>query len=383
MRETRLIGVVMILGCHSAAPLSPAPRGLDPDFTQAERMLELLTSHGPPTAAQVDAVVATPGTQLIVQQQNLSRKVTVEQYRVVLAAVAAEAAPAVEGAEEGERAARGVRGLRDEVWPALHWGTSHTDVLAERIAALRKLDVGHVATRLALEWLPEATDPPVRRHVVMGGRAGAAAIGADIYFDVLAMSHKASLGAAVYPSPAETIEFFAHETHHVGLAPIIEQTRSALAMNSAERRAFEILASLVTEGSATYFINAHHDLERMRRDLQYGPPLADADRLVATIERLLGDVLDRALDGEPFEKAVTPLIQSGYHCAGALMFDAIYRAGRRERVLAVLRDPRQLLGEYNRALASPSAQQLRPIDGALAARTAQLGDRAPTFKPAR
>ena len=49
-----------------------------------------------------------PGTGLIVKQQNLSRRVTADRRRAVLAATAADAAPAVAPADDGERATRGV-----------------------------------------------------------------------------------------------------------------------------------------------------------------------------------------------------------------------------------------------------------------------------------
>jgi hypothetical protein len=58
------------------------------------------------------------------------------------------------------------------------------------------------------------------------------------------------------------------------------------------------------------------------------------------------------------------------------MFDAIYRVGR-PRADAVMRDPRQLLAEYNAAVAALEARgdHRRPIDGSLAARAAKLGSR--------
>ena len=141
------------------------------------------------------------GSGLIVKQQNLSRRVTADQYRAVLAATAADAAPAVAPADDGERATRGVAGLREDVWPALRWGAANAEILGARLAAIRTLDAGAAAARLALEWLPDATKPQVNLHVVMGGRAGAAAIGHDIYFDVLVASYPATLSTISYPLP--------------------------------------------------------------------------------------------------------------------------------------------------------------------------------------
>src|SRR5262249_33198262 len=149
-----------------------------------------------------------------------SRRVTFDQYRAVLAAARDGEAPALAAADDGERARRGLAGLRDDVWPALHWAVDHRDVLAMRVNALPTLHAARAAYESAQAWLPTASVPRVRLHVVMGGRAGAAAIGDDIYFDVLSMSFKDSRGVGAYPSSREVVEFFAHEIHHVGVAPL-------------------------------------------------------------------------------------------------------------------------------------------------------------------
>ena len=362
-----LFTLALFAAC-TRATTPPTPPTHDPvDLSQADTMLALLRAR-PPTPAHIDAVMAAPGTALIVKQQNLSRRVTAAQYRTTLSAITADTAPAIEPADIGERAKRGVAGLRDDVWPALHWGAANADILAERLAAIRTLDVGPAATRLAVDWLPEPTSPTVRLHVVMGGRAGAAAIERDIYFDVLAMSHRASVGASSYPSPAEIVEFFAHETHHVGFAAQVDRHRRTLRLGAADGRAYDLLVMLVSEGSATYLINAHRDLDRMRSDPQYRDHLADPSRLLATYERLLVDILEHGLDGDGYETALTPLVGSGFHSAGAVILDAIYRSAGRAGVLSVLRDPRQLLVEYAKT------SGLHTFGPALVARTARLGD---------
>jgi len=353
----RVIALALLVACTHA-------HGRGVDYAQADAMLDFLET---PRAAQLEAVMAAPGTALIVAQQNVSRRITAAQYRTVLAAIGADRAPALAPADDSERAKRGVAGLRDDVWPALHWAAANRALLAARLADVRTLDAGAAATRLALAWLPDPTPPAVRLHVVMGGRAGAAAIDHDIYFDVLAMSFKASAGAGTYPSPPEIVEFFAHETHHVGLGAIVDRQRAQLRFDDVERRAYDLLVMLVSEGSATYFINAHHDLARMRDDPQYREHLADPERLLATIEHLLGELLAHRLDGDAYEQALTPLVASGFHSAGALLFDAIYRGSGRAAVLDVLRDPRQLLSAYV-AAGGPHA-----FDRGLVARSVVLG----------
>jgi len=340
------------------------------DATQADAMLALLKAPAP---AQVDAVMAAPGTALIVAQQNLSRRVTAEQYRTVLSAIAMERAPAIAPVDDSERAKRGVTGLVDDVWPALHWGTAQTGLLAKRLALIRALDVGGGSMQRARAWLPEVTIPEVRLHIVMGGRAGAAAIDRDIYFDVLAMSYRESRGVAKF-EPSEITEFFAHETHHVGLGVLTKQQRATLTLDETSGRAYDLLAMLVAEGSATYFINAKQDLAKLASDPQYASHLANRRQLIATYEEILHGVLGKTLSGDAYEAALTPLVGSGFHSAGAVMFDAIYRADGRGRVeglaavLDVMRDPRQLFVVYNRA--KPD----RPVDAKLAAHLARLGD---------
>jgi hypothetical protein len=365
-------------GAGSSAP-ARAP-SIEPDFTQAERVLEVLSAQGPPTAAQLDAVMATAGTQLILKQLNNSGKVTAEQYRAVLAAASAETAPAIEPADDGEPAAHGVRSLRSAVWPALHWGTEHAGLLAERLAASRTLDL-EGAGRTAREWLPERTAAPVRLRVLMGGMSGSP-IAPEIFFDVVTISFRESIGMMKYPSPHWAVVMLANQAHHVGLAPIIARTRAAIALRDDETRAFDLLAKLVTKGSAVYFINGERDLGKLLREPSYARTLSDPERLLAKIEQLVGDALDHGADDQRDEDARTMTMLSSIASGGALMFDAIYRVGR-PRADAVMRDPRQLLVEYNAAAAALEGRgdHRRRIDAALAARAAQIGGQGPRAKP--
>jgi hypothetical protein len=358
----RWLVLVLLIAC--GRPVAPTPDPLAADLGQAERMLELLAD--PTSSARLDAVLAEPGTQLIIAQQNLSRRISVAQYRQTLAAIAGEEAPAFTPVDDSERAARGARGLRDDVWPALHWAFAHRELLAERLSQLRARSLGPAATKLAARWLPDARAPHVIVHVVMGGRAGAAAIGHDIYFDVLATSFKASVGERPYPRDTEIVDFFAHETHHVGVAALAVTLRRNLVLDEVDGRAFDLLALLVSEGSATYLISAHHDLDEMRRDPQYADHLRDPAALLATIEHLLGDALSAA----DYERALTPLVASGFHSAGALLMATVYERGGRPAVMRVLRDPRRLLAE------SDADRAGHRFARALVARMAQLGERA-------
>src|SRR5208282_835360 len=88
-----------------------------PDFSQAQAMLELLRScHDNKIPADaIDRVLALAGTGLVVQQQNISRRVTVQQYREVLQAACLGKVAEVKPAEAGARAEKGVAGLTQDV----------------------------------------------------------------------------------------------------------------------------------------------------------------------------------------------------------------------------------------------------------------------------
>jgi hypothetical protein len=126
-------------------------------------------------------------------------------------------------------------------------------VIRARVDDLRASTPVAEAKRLAAAWLPDGVAPEVRLHVVLGGRAGAAAIGADIYFDVLAASYAERTGRTTFPTPGEIVDFFAHETHHVGMSVVISALREKVVLDERAARAFEFV-TMVTEGSATYLL---------------------------------------------------------------------------------------------------------------------------------
>jgi hypothetical protein len=348
------------------------------DFEQTDRMLALLrlASSGPVPAREVVSVLDAHGTELILEQQNISRRVRRDQYRSLLESLSREEPPPLEPVDGSERSRRGLEGLRNDVWPSLRWGMAHRDLLGARVDALRHSDVRARAVALARKYLPDAEAPEVRISIVMGGRAGAAALsGGEIYFDVLAFSYKAASGAAnAYPSPQEQIEFFAHEIHHVGLSRALEKWRRALRPDPSEASAMDFLTSLVMEGSATYLINAHRDLAAMRKDPLYADFLVRGDRLLASCQDILRAILTGSLDAGGYDRVTAPLSGNGWHSAGAMMLAAIDADGGLDAVTAVLRDPRVLLATYDRAVRR-RASGAWTFDPELAARVAKLGER--------
>lgn len=347
------------------------------DFTQAEMMLSLLRSSvdGNVAPQMIESVLNAHGTTLIISQQNISRTVTREQYGKLLLALNREELPDIAPVDANERSRRGVEGLRKDVWDALRWGRTNTHLLAERIEEIKRLDLSRNSKALATRFLPELVDLSPHLYVVMGGRAGAAALEDDeIYFDVLATSYRAANGALKYPTPSEIGEYFAHEMHHIGLSQILNRTRRNLRLNNQEQRAYSFLTALVMEGSASYFINGHRSLEVMRRDPQFTQSLNKGDELLKLSEQVLRSVLENNLGDEAYEKAATPFLGSGWHSAGAILLAAIDRAGGLRAVMKVLRDPRKLLLTYNQAIKKlKSHSERQEFDTRLAERISSMG----------
>jgi len=341
------------------------------DFSQAELFLRFLRTEatGKNTTVVVDSILDHLGTALVIRQQNISRLVTPEQYRTVLLHAGDTVAPALP-ASEGERGRRGVEGLAKDVWPAIHWGIAHVDLLAERLQQLKHVDFDSTAKQRALSFLPPGAAFHATPFIVMGGRAGASAFDdGEIYFDLLITSYRAALHTAEpFPSSTEISGYFAHEMHHLGLSPIIARTRSRLTLTPDQACAFDFLTFLVLEGSASYLVGPR-DLNVMRRSSIYSPFLVDEKGLLATCEGILKGTLHEGLSGEALERAQTPLAGSGWHAAGALMLAAVDKSGGLDAIMPILVDPRQLLVRYVRAGGNP------PISAELAQEVAVLGDR--------
>jgi hypothetical protein len=348
-------------------------------MSQAEVMLEFLerASQGPIEDEAVDAVMAAPGTTLIIGQMNIMRRVTEDQYATILRSLRADEAPVVEPADDSERASRGVVGLTENVWPILRWGVANTGILAERLAELEGLDVYDTARKRALGNLPRPVEFSPEVFVVMGGRAGAAALSGDrIYVDLLMLSFLDGMGRRPYDAETNLLEFFAHEMHHLGFSQIKAERRAALDLDNREELAFGLLSSVVSEGSATYLINGHRDFQRVLAGSGSISRLADqGDELLASCGRVLsalqaGEITDR----EQYDAATDFLLGSGAHAAGALMLSRIDRGSGLDTIMAVVDDPRRLLIEYNRAVGRiESREGFHSFEPELAASVAALG----------
>jgi len=378
--KLRKVAIFVVSICAATWAAAQSPPRQKMESAQAERMLALLraAASGSIATRDVDAVLAESGTSLILEQQNIVREVTRDQYRQVLLHIADPAPPVIAPANAGERARRGVDGLVKNVWPSLRWGTTHVELLVKRLAEVRKLDLAAGAVSLAQQFLPEQVDLSPRLFLVMGGRAGAAALSGDrIYFDLLISSYYADTGTlATYPAPEQITEFFAHEIHHLALGRIIERNRAALQMDSQEKLGYEFLSSFVMEGSATYLINARRSEDVLRRDPQFAVYFGRESELFAACQDVLLRILGAGLRGEEYEKAVSPFGGSGWHVLGSVMLAAIDRAGGLAAVMKVLDDPRRLLQAYNESIGKMPAGKFR-FDPAIAERITKIGSRRP------
>jgi hypothetical protein len=273
------------------------------------------------------------------------------QYRRLLESLPGGAAvPGLEPAGPGVRGQRGLEGLRKDLWPELRWAIEHRELLARRLDELRGRDLGSSALTRAKEFLPDTVTLKPRLFVVMGGRAGAAALDSgQIYFDVLATSYRESTGAlGAYPPAPEVIDFYAHEVHHLGLSAIISRTRGGLHLSPAQNQAFDFLEAIVMEGSASYFVTGHRDLNLMRRDPQFAL-LDHGDSLLTATQKILTTILDPSYSPSSYDSLVAPMLGMGWHNAGTLLLETIDRAGGFAAVKPVLKDPRLLPTAFNDA----------------------------------
>ena len=112
-------------------------------------MLDLLQSisEGRHEPDRLDAVMSSEGTELIVGQMNLARRVSMVQYRTLLTGLMEAKKPEIEPVDSTSRSRNGVVGLLENAWPLLNWGLDHTEVMRQRV---HHLQVGQRAFLLVI-----------------------------------------------------------------------------------------------------------------------------------------------------------------------------------------------------------------------------------------
>lgn len=354
-----LPALIILLLSHVVKANTGYPPEVKINTKQAYLALDFLEkiNAGEKPYSLVDQLLNSGGTQLIISQLNLARKVSSAQYSQLLNGFIEDKLPDIRPVDKSERARRGVEGLVKNIWPVLKWGLKNTGLLRERLEQLASIDVYFRAHKTAEKFLPEKVDFKPELFIVIGGRAGAAALkGEKIYFDVLMMSFAGARRNEPYLSSDEIVEFFAHEMHHIGLKKILDNNFSGKNLTGNEKRIFSFLSSFVTEGSATFYIDGHHNTEEMQKSKRFGGTMQNLD----DIFRLSGDILTSLVNGniksnDEFDKAASGMLGNNFHVAGAVMLSAIEKSGGFESVMKVLSNPLLLPAEYNKSVSGNGA----------------------------
>jgi hypothetical protein len=348
---------ILVAGVTSVvtAPFAAGQTTTDFDIAQAESVVELLESvaRGETRYDLVQAIMQLEGTSLIVGQLNLARRVSPAQYEQLLTAFVERRSPSIPPLDDGMRARRGVEGLGD-AWQLLTWALDRTDLLRRRIQEIAAMRIKEDARRMALEALPQGMELTPALFAVAGGRAGAAALGdSSIYFDIIVMSSVAERHPDQRRFDEQLIKrFVAHEFHHLALARLQRELES-LPATVPGRWAFNVLASLVAEGSATYFIDWGGDLEAHRREAAFAEYLSDITSWYDTVEGILAEVFNGSVaSADEFDDLASVMLGNSYHAVGAAMFATIDRSLGREAAVAAVADPRTFLRTFNTASTS-------------------------------
>lgn len=328
------------------------------NFQQADMMLEFLVElkNSEPVSHHIESLLKAEGTELIINQMNIVRKVSLNQYEQLLKALADHHSPDIEPVDDTERAKHGVTGLKDHAWVALNWALENTDILRERLTIIKEADVYHRAKRLAHQFLPESIAMSPSLFIVMGGRVGAAALDGDrVYIDLLIMTYQKMRKNLPFMSESEMTDFFAHEMHHIGLRKYYKNKFGSLSLNENQHRLLGMLRSIVSEGSATYLISNHRNMDEMQKRFQLLEEPNKQQSLLNSCEALIRQLMEGKFKNQnEYEKANQLMLGHGYHTVGSIMLSTVDQVGGWETIKKVLADPRTLLLEYNKAAQSIS-----------------------------
>ncbi|HTM13632.1 MAG TPA: DUF5700 domain-containing putative Zn-dependent protease, partial [Bryobacteraceae bacterium] len=322
------------------------------DTAQSQAMIDLLDNCAagtvPPGA--VEQVMALPGTQLVIAQQNISRRITSEQYRATLASACKGEIARLQPLESAARAQKGVEGLTGDVASSLLWGRDHVAFLRQRLASAKEIQGLGEIVPFALQNLPQKVALSPKLYFVMGGRAGAAAIDNAIYIDLLADAWRARENNAPM-TPQQIIEFFAHETHHVGYGQILEGWKQQLRLTGGREQAWNFLAALLMEGSATLLVSAHGSWTELEKQRHIQADLSRLPQLLPKAQSLLRQAMNGGMSEQEYQSALSDYFGEGYHATGAWMLKVILEVQGKRGVLGAMRNPANFLTVYNRCAA--------------------------------
>jgi len=319
---------------------------------QASAMISFLQSVEDTDDRQsmIDELLNMKGTQLILDQMNLYRKVSSEQYRELLENLKGKEFPQITPLDEGRSARRGVDGLR-EVWKYLQWSANHTGMITDRLVKMRSLDIYEQSKNLALANLPEPVDIAPEVYIVAGGRAGAAALdSSSIYYDITKMSYMHEASGTPYTDSVmqkELTPFLAHEMHHIGFYSLMRNKRTDLARTNKANRILDLLEGLVAEGSATYLV----DGQRNTDNISFFPDIEQQDQLLARYQDALRLIINDSIKSrEEYNELIAGFTGNSPHIAGTALLSRIDKAFGLEKVMECVANPIIILEEHNKAI---------------------------------
>lgn len=383
----RWMGVALVVAGSAVAPELVAAQSMvgggrcgveggHADLSQAFLMLDFLDRRvdGREPELLLDDILDAPGTGLVIRQMNLARRVFPGQYRQMLEGFVEGVEADIPPADTTRRAMAGVAGLGD-AYARLTWAAENVDALRAHLETLRGLDIAENACATAFANLPRAVDVNLSASVVIGGRAGAAALSpASIYVDLAVMDLSAERSGEARMSDQRILDFFAHEIHHIAMRRVLDAEGAGADLSGPELYAFRILTELILEGSATYLIDFSRDLEAHRQDRGFADEYAEAGALLGDFERALTRVFSEDVRTDAaFDEITAGLVGNRYHAAGALLLAEIDGALGREAVMNAMRDPRLLMSTYVKATAGTEQGGKPSVDPELAVRLARMG----------
>jgi hypothetical protein len=248
----------------------------------------------------------------------------------------------------------------------------HVAFLTQRLALATKNQSFSEIVPLASQNLPEKVVLSPKLYFVMGGRAGAAAFDNGIYIDLLSDAWRSREKNAPM-TPQQMVEFFAHETHHIGYGEIFDSRKQQLHLVGGEEQAWSFLTALMMEGSATLLINAHGSWPELETQDRIKADLVRLPHLLPETQTLLQRTLNGTMNDQEYQTAIADFFGEGYHATGSRLLSVIEEVQGKSGVLRVMDDPRKLLTVYN-ACAAKTAEPFR-FDPQLAKTLERLGER--------
>lgn len=351
-RKLTLIFITILLSLIHSSVFGQLPKNNQLNTEQANLMISFLSKVDDEGThiEYIDELIDHTGSELIIAQMNLYRSVSKEQYQILMSSLHEDEFPEITPIDSSRRSIKGVRGLK-QVWNILKWSMNNQEILQKRLDIIKQMDVYQKARNLALSYLPDSVNMNPGMYVVIGGRAGAAALSEDaIYYDLGKMSRMYEERAEEVTNAfleMELVDFFAHEMHHIGLSMIRDKQNYDLQPGSKEHQLLSLIDGLVAEGSATYLVSGQRDV----KNIPFYDAMGDPNRILQKYEEALLKIMKGEIKSEKeYENIRASFAGSLPHVAGSFIFKTIDEAFGLEKAMECIEYPEKLLMEYNQAV---------------------------------